>query len=332
MNKKILGIFVVTVLSAFVFLPNAMPEHTNEKSEYSETMSTEPTVEIIGDNAQNNGKEGTFNYNQEEIQYKNETCEYSETMSTEPTVEIIGDSAQNNGKEGTFNYNQEEIQYENGKPVIRLFSTSSCPHCEWIKETFDRVVKEYVQNDQIVAYHWNLNTGDNTLTTEVETEVSSFELAVFRTYNPGGSVPTFVFGNKYWRIGNGYERENDLISEESEFRNIIENLIKITKYPFESDETSVEMSTFDFKLDYKSIYFNDLMHIFNSNLEITDYSHISNEKNYNNYVPPCLTPPFGLVGWWPFDERQGPTAEELRRKLDGTHINNPNPVVGKVDW
>jgi thiol-disulfide isomerase/thioredoxin len=38
-----------------------------------------------------------------------------------------------------------EICKENSKPVIRLFSTTLCPHCQWIKTTFDKVAKEYVR-------------------------------------------------------------------------------------------------------------------------------------------------------------------------------------------
>jgi len=56
--------------------------------------------------------------------------------------------------------------------------------------------------------------------------VPQSELAVFRTFDPRGSIPTFVFGNKYWRIGNGYEGQHNLIAEEAEFRRIIEKLVQ----------------------------------------------------------------------------------------------------------
>ena len=46
------------------------------------------------------------------------------------------------------------------------------------------------------------------------------------TFNPRESIPTFVFGNKYWQIGNGYERQDDLIAEEAEFKRIIEKLVQ----------------------------------------------------------------------------------------------------------
>ena len=112
---------------------------------------------------------------------------------------------------GTFDEKAgAEICEVGGKPVIRLFSTTYCSHCVWIKSTFDSVVQEYVDAGKIVAYHWELDTKDNTLTDAVETEVPASEEAVYREFNPKGTIPTFVFGCKYHRVGNGYEQEDDL--------------------------------------------------------------------------------------------------------------------------
>jgi thiol-disulfide isomerase/thioredoxin len=126
----------------------------------------------------------------------------------------------------TFKCTADSVETIDGKPVIRLFSTTWCPHCIWIKPTFDRVAKEYADAGKIVAYHWELDTEDNTLTPEVETSVPQSEQAVFQRFNPNQSIPTFVFGGKYYRIGTGYERENDLSLEEKEFRAVIDELIK----------------------------------------------------------------------------------------------------------
>ncbi len=38
-----------------------------------------------------------------------------------------------------------------GKPVIRMYSTSICPHCIWVKPAFDAVVKKYVDENEIGA-------------------------------------------------------------------------------------------------------------------------------------------------------------------------------------
>ncbi len=124
-----------------------------------------------------------------------------------------------------YEASEEEVCMEDGKPIIRMFSTTWCPHCEWIKDTFDKVAKEYVDEGKIVAHHWELDIGDDTLTDVSETVVPESETAIFSQFNPTGGVPTFIFGCKYYRIGNGYEATGDLASEEAEFREIIEGLI-----------------------------------------------------------------------------------------------------------
>jgi len=115
---------------------------------------------------------------------------------------------------------------EAGKPVIRMYGTTWCPHCEWVRPTFDSVVKEYVDANKIVAYHWQLDVSDNTLTDTNEGTVPALEKAVFNQFNPKGSIPTFVFGCKYYRIGNGFETQKDLNAERAEFIKIIEEVLK----------------------------------------------------------------------------------------------------------
>ena len=125
----------------------------------------------------------------------------------------------------TFDSVSGDICMEDGKPVIRMFSTTWCPHCQWISDTFDDVVKTYVDDGLIVAYHWALDIGDDTLTAQVEPAVPDSEMAVFREFNPRESIPTFVFGCKYYRIGTAYEPENDLEAEADEFTAVIEALL-----------------------------------------------------------------------------------------------------------
>ncbi len=127
--------------------------------------------------------------------------------------------------ERTFIDTGDETYKVDGKPVIRLYTTTWCPHCVWIKDTFDKVAREYIEQGKIIAYHWDVDSGDNTLTPEIEESIPEEEIEIFKRYNPQGSIPTFVFGNKYKRIGNGYEAEDDLRAEEAEFRDIIEELI-----------------------------------------------------------------------------------------------------------
>lgn len=123
----------------------------------------------------------------------------------EPIVEI---------EPSTFQIEDNPVCKEDNKPIIRLFSTTWCPHCQWVKPAFEAVAQEYA--DQITAYYWELDVD----------EVPEQEIAVYEEFNPRGSIPTFVFGCRYWRVGNGYEQEDDLEAEKAEFRQIIEDLIK----------------------------------------------------------------------------------------------------------
>lgn len=130
------------------------------------------------------------------------------------------------GKVTSFTDSGYDIELEDGKPVIRLFSSTACGYCLWIRDTFEEVAKEYVAEGKIVAYHWELNTGDNTLTQEAESEVPVAEGEIFAHFNPGGGVPTFVFGGKYYRIGVRYKAEEDLDAEAADFRAVIEALLE----------------------------------------------------------------------------------------------------------
>ena len=125
-----------------------------------------------------------------------------------------------------FNDSDAEICTENGKPIIFLFSKTWCPHSRWIERTFDKVAKEYVDGGKIVAHHWEFDKLDDTLTARAETSVPEFDLNVYKNFFKADGVPTFVFGCKYYRIGNAYEEENDLVAEENDFREVIDYLIR----------------------------------------------------------------------------------------------------------
>ncbi|MFH1311108.1 MAG: thioredoxin family protein [Nanoarchaeota archaeon] len=112
-----------------------------------------------------------------------------------------------------------------GKPYVILFSTTWCSHCKWIKSTFDELIQEDYAN-QVNIQHWELDTKDNTLTSEIETEIPKEIMDMYEKYNPEGSIPTFVFGGKYMRIGTGYERQNDLNAELEDFKLIINKLLE----------------------------------------------------------------------------------------------------------
>jgi len=126
----------------------------------------------------------------------------------------------------SFSNSNREICKQDGKPIIRQFSTTWCPHCIWVKSAYDSTVREYVEQGKIVAYHWELDTEDDTLTAAAEGGVPESELEVFRKFNPRESIPTFVFGCKYYRVGNGFENGDDITAEIGEFKAVIEELLK----------------------------------------------------------------------------------------------------------
>ena len=126
----------------------------------------------------------------------------------------------------TFHAVSGPVETVGGLPVIRLFVTTWCPHSTYIMGTYSRVAKEYVDAGKIVACLWDVDNGDDLMTPAVESALPASERAVFDLFNPENSIPTFVFGGKYYRIGNGYEGQgNGLQLEEAEFRAVMEALI-----------------------------------------------------------------------------------------------------------
>jgi len=123
----------------------------------------------------------------------------------------------------TFTEYDSDVCKEDGKPLVFLFTTTWCPHCTWIKDTFDDWVDD--NDDKIKAYHYEIDTNDDTLTKEVETSVPAEHMKVYEDFNPRGSIPTFVFGCKYARVGNGYEAQDDLKQEEETFDEILKEIL-----------------------------------------------------------------------------------------------------------
>ena len=142
----------------------------------------------------------------------------TQTPTFDITKEVVGQA-------GTFLEVSEPVCKEDGKPVIYMFSTSWCPHCEWARQPFADAVKSYVTQGKIAAYNWELDTSDNTLTSAEETSVPADANALYEKYNPAGSIPTFIFGCKYFRIGTGNENTADKNAETQEFKQLIDKLL-----------------------------------------------------------------------------------------------------------
>lgn len=143
---------------------------------------------------------------------------YVEELKSESTVEVFFGI-------DTFKITDEEVCKEDGKPLIRSFTTSKCEQCGWIEETFISTIEPYVSDGDIIAYNWELDTGDNKVTAQKESSIPKSEVAIFKKLSPSLEVPAFIFGCKYVRMGAGYFDENDLAKERSEFDLIINRLI-----------------------------------------------------------------------------------------------------------
>lgn len=144
--------------------------------------------------------------------------DYVEELKSQSDIEIFFGA-------DTFETTNNEVCKENGKPVIRLFTTSKCEQCDWIEETFILTIEPYLASEEITAYYWELDTGDNKLTLEKESSIPKSEVELFKSLSPSLKVPAFNFGCKYVRVGTGYFDEGSLASEESEFNLIINKLL-----------------------------------------------------------------------------------------------------------
>jgi len=133
---------------------------------------------------------------------------------------IIIEGAKKTTDVETFTKTDDIICKEDDKIIVRLFSTTKNSASQWISKTFDDLANEY--KEDIIAYHWQLDTGDNTLTDIEEKGIPKEEVEIFQKYNSKNTVPTYVFGCKYVRIGNGYKT---LEEEKAEFRMVIERLL-----------------------------------------------------------------------------------------------------------
>jgi thiol-disulfide isomerase/thioredoxin len=123
----------------------------------------------------------------------------------------------------SFTEYDNETCTEDGKPVVVMISATWCPHCQYIGETFNDWAKE--QKD-VSVYRYEVDTGDNPLTDELETEVPDDIMSLYTTFNPSQSIPTFIYGCKYGRIGNGFEGDSDGLEKEvAAFDSIVEQLL-----------------------------------------------------------------------------------------------------------
>jgi len=117
-----------------------------------------------------------------------------------------------------------EVCIQDGKPIIRVFTTSKCIDCIAANYAFDSAAKQYSQDGKIAAYHWELDTGNNALTALKEKGIPQSEVDLFKKYSPDGKAPLYLLGCRYKRIGNYYGNDPEL--EEADFRAAINSIIE----------------------------------------------------------------------------------------------------------
>lgn len=111
----------------------------------------------------------------------------------------------------------KETCLKDGKPVLRVYTTTSCQQCDkGVSEFRDALPKDafYVQILQ-------LNTGDDLMTAEKETGIQPQELEPFTQKNPQSVVPFYDFACKYFRIGNAYVSGD----EQAEFKAVLDKIL-----------------------------------------------------------------------------------------------------------
>ncbi|MBI2139977.1 SurA N-terminal domain-containing protein [Candidatus Woesearchaeota archaeon] len=104
---------------------------------------------------------------------------------------------------GSFMETGKEACKSGGKPLVRLFTTTTCKGCSLAGEAFAKSVQQF--SGKIEARHWQLNTGDNLLTQQAEKGIPQDEIAFFSAANPKKTVPFYDFGCKYSGAGNIFD-------------------------------------------------------------------------------------------------------------------------------
>ncbi|MDO8481104.1 MAG: peptidylprolyl isomerase [Nanoarchaeota archaeon] len=117
-----------------------------------------------------------------------------------------------------FTETDDELCEESGKPVLRMYVSSSCASCAQM----ETLLQTLAQNDFVVKV-WELDTGDNRATVEKEAGLDPEEFAILKKYNSGGAVPAYVLGCKYVRLGNAYSAMN-LTAEREELAPVLDDI------------------------------------------------------------------------------------------------------------
>lgn len=121
--------------------------------------------------------------------------------------------------------NQSRICTRGTRIIVRMYSNTTCEECIWVRDIYDKVVKEWTERGEIYPIRWEIDLEDNALTREKEEGIPPPEMHLFRRYSPEKKVPTFLIGCKYYREGTGYYETQDTVAEERELQKVISDLV-----------------------------------------------------------------------------------------------------------
>jgi len=88
--------------------------------------------------------------------------DYVDNLIDNSDVEVLADNADKFVLRN-FEVTGDEL-CDAGKPIIRLYTTSWCEVCETSVSVFNNLVKEFVEDGSVKAFHWSIDTGDDLLT------------------------------------------------------------------------------------------------------------------------------------------------------------------------
>ncbi len=199
----LLAVFLVFSICGCVAKPVITPQTTT-------TISEPPTTVVVTDYDTSTTQEITLTTQKIQTTTSQKTPEVPTTTLLQPsfkTFEDLGGS----------------ICALDGKPIIRMYSKDTCDHCKWSKPLFKEVMAEY--GGAVVAHIWEFGSEDDMMTADVEGLIPSGEQDVFFSSKASGTVPYFVFGCRFVRVGNGYYIQGRADLEKEEMRQIVNYLL-----------------------------------------------------------------------------------------------------------
>ncbi|HLD86720.1 MAG TPA: SurA N-terminal domain-containing protein [Candidatus Nanoarchaeia archaeon] len=125
----------------------------------------------------------------------------------------------------SFIESQAPLCAADNKPIIRMFTASSCDECKGPSKRLKSLLQSPELLSEVNGHIWEIDTGDDLLTPQKETGVPKSEIGQFFSISPNREVPAYSFGCKYTRVGQLPDSAGNLNAEEKEFKEVILTLL-----------------------------------------------------------------------------------------------------------